>query len=144
MDYLPWLLLAIAIAQFALLILLWWRNPAVTLYSQIEHQSRQLLAEIERVERNLRDEHRSSRGDTQATFSGFDIRISQFTERTDAGLGSLRQLLAEDARAARLESGTGLQRFEETLQRRLEKLNETTDLRLAEVRTTLEGRLREL
>jgi len=92
----------------------------------------------------LREEQRLERGDAQAAFSGFDARLGQFTERTETGLGALRQNLGDDARRAREESAAGLQRFGESLQTRLEKLNETTERRLGEIRETLEGRLKDI
>ena len=144
MDLVPWLVLAIAVVQSFFLLALWRRDPSDKLKADVESRLGQLLADIERVERGLREEHRAGRGEAQSAFSGFDARLVQFTERTELGLGSLRQVLGEDARAARHESGAGLQRFEAALQLRLEKLNETTERRLGEVRQTLEGRLKEL
>ena len=145
MDKLTWFLAALAVVQTLLLVVLW-RRPAAHRPDEGADDARvaQMLAAIDRVERGVREEHRTGRGEAQSAFAGFDERLARFTERTQESLAAQRQALAEDARAARHESGAGLQRFEDALQSRLEKLNETTERRLGEVRLTLEGRLKEL
>ncbi|MEO8161949.1 MAG: DNA recombination protein RmuC, partial [Arenimonas sp.] len=144
MIFLVSILLAVALVQSLLVFLLWRRNPGAALGAEFEQRLARVLAESERVERAVRDEHRAGRAETQLAFTGFDARLAQFTERTEQGLGNLRQGLGEDARNSRLESNAGLDRFEQALRLRLEKLDETTERKLAEVRTTLEGRLKEL
>ena len=105
--------------------------------------SSQMLAAIDRVERGVREEHRTGRGEAQSAFAGFDERLPG-SPNAPRKAWRAAPGPAEDARAARHESGAGLQRFEVALQSRLEKLNETTERRLGEVRLTLEGRLKEL
>jgi DNA recombination protein RmuC len=136
MDILHIALIALAIFSLVLLVLLWLRDPAARIGN--------LREDIERLERGLREEQRGLRSELQAGLAGFDARLGQFTERTDTGLGALRQNLGDDARRSREESAAGLQRFGESLQARLEKLNETTERRLGEVRQTLEGRLKDI
>ncbi len=144
MDKLTWILAALAVVQLLLLIALWRRAAGEGAGAAIEARFTQLLADIERVERSVREEHRSGRGEAQVAFTGFDQRLGGFTERTQESLATLRQAMAEDARAGRSESNDTLKRFEATLQLRLEKLNETTERRLDAVRLTLEGRLQDL
>ena len=144
MELLIWVVVALAVVQLLALAVLWRRQAQSRPGAELEARFIQLLSDIDRVERGVREEHRIGRGESQSAFAGFDQRLGQFTERTQEGLASLRQALAEDARASRNETGAGLQRFEAALQLRLEKLNETTERRLGEVRLTLEGRLSEL
>jgi DNA recombination protein RmuC len=144
MDFLLYLLLALVVVAIILLVIVWRRDPGADIVSELTARFDLLRSDIERVERNLREEQRVGRGEAQSTFSGFDVRLGQFTERTETGLGALRQNLGDDARRSREESATGLQRFGESLQTRLEKLNETTERRLGEVRQTLENRLKDI
>ncbi|MFA6229031.1 MAG: DNA recombination protein RmuC [Rhodanobacter sp.] len=117
----------------------------------------------ERLQRALREEQRSGREELQQGFDrfrthvgeqlgavsqqqaeridGFSQRLSLLTERTDAGLQSLAQRLAEDARKSREESSVALGRFGEQLQQRLAALTADNEKRMGEVRATLESRL---
>jgi DNA recombination protein RmuC len=144
MDKITWILAALAVVQLLLLVALWRRASGDSSGTATEARYAQLLADLERVERSVRDEHRTGRGEAQTAFTGFDQRLGGFTERTQESLSGLRQAMAEDARAGRSESNETLKRFETTLQVRLEKLNETTERRLDQVRLTLEGRLQDL
>ncbi len=144
MDKLTWILAALAVVQLLFLIALWRRASGDRSGAATEARYTQLLADLERVERSVREEHRTGRGEAQTAFTGFDQRLGGFTERTQESLAGLRQAMAEDARAGRSESNETLKRFETTLQVRLEKLNETTERRLDAVRLTLEGRLQDL
>lgn len=73
--------------------------------------------------------------------SGFGQRLELLTERTDAGLQTLAQRLAEDARKGREESTLSLNRFGELLQQRLTALTADNEKRLTDMRTTLETKL---
>ncbi|MHB1272898.1 MAG: DNA recombination protein RmuC [Rhodanobacter sp.] len=72
----------------------------------------------------------------------FGQRLELLIERTDAGLQTLAQHLAEDARKSREESTLTLDRFGELLQQRLAALTADNEKRLTEVRNTLETRLK--
>jgi len=144
MDVLLYVLIGLVALAIVLLFLLLRRDPAQAVAAELESRLALLRADVDRVERNLREEQRNGRGESQAALTGFDTRLAQFTERTEVGLGALRQNLGDDARRSREEAAASLQRFGESLQGRLEKLNETTERRLGEVRLTLEGRLKEL
>jgi DNA recombination protein RmuC len=144
MEILLTVLLLLVVVAIVLLALLWRRDPAAAVARELEARLALLRADVDRVERSLRDEHRAGRGESQAALSGFDTRLGQFTERTQTGLDALRENLGGDARQSREEAAASLQRFGESLQGRLEKLNETTERRLGDVRQTLEGRLKDI
>ncbi|TAL87731.1 MAG: DNA recombination protein RmuC [Rhodanobacter sp.] len=118
----------------------------------------------ERLQRTLREEQRAGREELQQGFDrfrghvveqlgnmsqqqveridGFGQRLHLLTERTDNGLQTLAQRLAEDARKSREESTLTLNRFGELLQQRLAALTADNEKRLSEVRNTLETRLK--
>ena len=117
----------------------------------------------ERLQRTLREEQRAGRDELQQGFDrfrshvgeqlggmshqqaeridGFALRLTQLTERTDAGLQSLAQRLTEDARRSREESTLTLNRLGDQQQQRLVALTADIEKRMAEVRTTLETKL---
>ena len=119
-----------------------------------------------RIERALREEQRAGRGELAASFDqfrghvqqqldamgaqqreridGFGTRLTQLTERTERGIDTLRNGLAEDARKTREDSRQTLAQFGEQLQMRLGHVSDTNDKRMAEVRATLEGQLKAL
>jgi DNA recombination protein RmuC len=137
-------LLVVATLAALFSFLAWQRARRNDVLAGLEAQTAQLRADLERVERSLRDEQRNGRGEANAVLGGFDTRLGQFTERTEVGLGALRQNLGDDARRGREESAAGLQRLAESLQARLEKLNETTERRLGDVRQSLDARLKDI
>ncbi|MCW8807802.1 MAG: DNA recombination protein RmuC [Rhodanobacter sp.] len=116
-----------------------------------------------RVERTVREEQRAGREELQQGFDrfrghlgeqlsgmsqqqaeridGFSQRLLQLTERTDKGLQTLEQRLAEDARKSREESTQTLNRFGDLLQQRLTDLTADNEKRMGEVRATLEAKL---
>ncbi len=118
----------------------------------------------ERLQRALREEQRAGREELQQGFDrfrghvveqlgnmsqqqveridGFGQRLHLLTERTDTGLQTLAQRLAEDARKSREESTLTLNRFGEVLQQRLAALTADNEKRLSDVRNTLENRLK--
>ncbi|OOG49483.1 DNA recombination protein RmuC [Rhodanobacter sp. C01] len=117
----------------------------------------------ERLQRSLREEQRSGREELQQGFDrfrghvveqlggmsqqqieridGFGQRLNLLTERTDNGLQSLAQRLAEDARKSREEVTLSLNRFGEQQQQRLAALTADNEKRMSEVRATLEAKL---
>ena len=116
-----------------------------------------------RVERTLREEQRAGREELQQGFDrfrghlgeqlagtsqqqaeridGFGQRLGLLTERTDSGLQSLAQRLAEDARKSREEITLALNHFGEQQQQRLAALTADNEKRMGEVRATLEAKL---
>ena len=107
------------------------------------------------LERALRDEQRSGRSELRGqldSFSaaqelrieGFGKRLDDLTTRTDQRLDALREALTEDARRARAELAAQQERFAELLAQQLRQLTERNELRLGELRATLEQTLRDL
>jgi DNA recombination protein RmuC len=116
-----------------------------------------------RVERTVREEQRAGREELQQGFDrfrghlgeqlagmsqqqveridGFGQRLNLLTERTDIGLQSLAQRLAEDARKSREETTLALNHFGEQQQQRLAALGADHEKRMSEVRATLEAKL---
>ncbi len=117
----------------------------------------------ERLQRLLREEQRAGRDELQQGFDrfrshvgeqlggmsqqqaeridGFALRLTQLTERTDAGLQALAQRLMEDARRSREESTLTLNRLGDQQQQRLAALTADIEKRMVDVRTTLETKL---
>jgi len=107
------------------------------------------------LERALRDEQREGRSELREQLEGLsraqEVRIDGFARsladlstRTDQRLDVLRDTLSEDARKGRLESAESQQRFADALGQRLNELTQRNELRIGEMRATLEGRLKEL
>lgn len=117
----------------------------------------------ERLQRTMREEQRSGREELQQGFDrfrghvgeqltgmnqqqaeridGFGQRLTLLTERTDSGLQSLAQRLAEDARKSREETTLALNHFGEQQQQRLAALGADHEKRMGDVRATLEAKL---
>lgn len=115
-----------------------------------------LLRKPERaLERALRDEQREGRGELrqqldslsaaqEQRIEGFGARLTEMSVRTDKRLDDLRAALTEDARKARSEGADQQQRLGESLGQRLNELTQRNELRIGEMRATLEQKLREL
>ncbi|HEY4091113.1 MAG TPA: DNA recombination protein RmuC [Luteibacter sp.] len=122
-----------------------------------------LRDDTRRLEGVLRDEQRAGRGELGESFGqfrghvqdqlqaaatqqheridGFGRRLDQLTERTDLGLQSLRQGMADDARKTREESSLTLKHFGELLDQRFTALSADSEKRMGDMRGTLETRL---
>jgi DNA recombination protein RmuC len=109
----------------------------------------------QRMELALREEQRSGRSELreqldslskqqETRIEGFGRNLTELSTRTDQRLDLLREALGEDARKGRLESGEQQQRFSDTLSQRLNELTQRNELRIGELRATLESRLKEL
>jgi DNA recombination protein RmuC len=118
----------------------------------------------ERLQRALREEQRAGREELQLGFDrfrghvgeqlagvsrhqaeridGFAQRLDTLTASTDAGLQALAQRLADDARKSREELSLTLARASEQQRQQLAALTADSEKRLAEVRTTLETKLK--
>ena len=107
------------------------------------------------LERALRDEQRDGRGELrqqldslsaaqEQRIEGFGARLTEMSVRTDKRLDDLRAALTEDARKARSEGADQQQRLGESLGQRLAELTQRNELRIGEMRATLEQKLREL
>ncbi len=75
---------------------------------------------------------------------GFAAQLNRLTEANEQRLGALRETFQEDARRGREELGTVLRGFGDRLSQQLQTMSTGNDARLAEIRATLENKLREL
>ena len=75
---------------------------------------------------------------------GFATRLAQLTETNAAQLDAMRESLQRHAHESRDEQASALKRFGDTLAQQLAQLVEANDRRFAEVRTTLEARLKDI
>ena len=131
------ILLVLAAAAVILLVVLLLRRPE------------------QRMELALREEQRSGRGELreqldslsrqqETRIEGFGRNLADLSTRTDQRLDVLRDTLTEDARKGRVETAESQQRFAEALGQRLGELTQRNELRIGEMRATLESRLKEL
>jgi DNA recombination protein RmuC len=75
---------------------------------------------------------------------GFAQQLVRLTETNAQQLEAVRLSLQQQAQQARDEQGATLKRFGETLTLQLGQLTESNDRRFAEIRTTIEQRLRDI
>jgi DNA recombination protein RmuC len=138
------LVLVAVLVVIALLVMLLLRKPDAVLES---HRAR--------LEQALRDEQRDGRaelrqqldslsGQQEARIDGFGRNLTELTVRTDQRLDLLREALLEDARKARVEAAELQQRSSDVIGQRLTELTQRNELRIGEMRATLEQKLREL
>ncbi|MBN8741358.1 MAG: recombinase RmuC [Lysobacterales bacterium 69-70] len=168
MSLLEILVLAAVVVLLVLLVLqiLQLRRSREDTLAPLQQALAGLREDGERLERGLRDDQRTGRLEqsqrleqlrdaVQTQFAqlaqqqhrrieDFGLRIEQSSQRNDQRLEALRQALQEDARRAREENAQSLSRFGDQLRQGLQEQAEHSQLRLAEVRGTLETRLKEL
>ncbi len=142
-----WLLILVLLAvlvAIVLLMLLVRRKPEGVLEA---HRAR--------LEQALRDEQRDGRGELrqqldsmasqqEARIEGFGGKLVELTVRTDQRLDLLREALTADARKGRVEAAESQQRSSDVIGQRLNELTQRNELRIGEMRATLEQKLREL
>ena len=103
----------------------------------------------------LRDEQRQGRSELREQLEGsarqqdarleiFARQLGELSTRTDQRLDLLRDALGEDARRAREEAALAQQRFADQLGQRLTELTQRNELRIGEMRATLEKQLQAL
>ena len=159
---LPELLLALfAFAVLVLQVLILRRGSAD---SGLAARLDALRDDNERLQRALREEQRAGREELQQGFDrfrghvgeqlagvsrhqaeridGFAQRLDALTASTDAGLQSLAQRLADDARKSREEVSLTLARASEEQRQQLATLTADNEKRMGEVRATLEAKLK--
>ncbi len=147
------ILLIVLVAAVLLVIVL----QAIVLTRK--HDDRAVTARLDvlgdsnrQLEGVLREEQRAGRSELAQALGGmsqqqheriegFGRRLDLLTERTDTGLQSLRQGLADDARKTREESALTLKHFGDLLEQRLTALTADNEKRLTDIRTTLEAKL---
>ncbi|HTH73719.1 MAG TPA: DNA recombination protein RmuC [Trinickia sp.] len=75
---------------------------------------------------------------------GFAMRLAQLTETNAVQLDAMRESLQRHSHESRDEQSAALKRFGDTLAQQLAQLVEANDRRFAEVRATLEARLKDI
>ena len=131
------ILLVLAVAIAVLLVVLLLRRPEQRIESALREEQRSGRGE-------LRDQLDSLSKHQETRIEGFGRNLADLSTRTDQRLDLLRDTLTEDARKGRLESGESQQRLADTIGQRLTELTQRNELRIGEMRTTLESRLKEL
>ena len=131
------ILLVLAVAIAVLLVVLLLRRPEQRIESALREEQRSGRSE-------LREQLDSLSKQQETRIEGFGRNLTELSTRTDQRLDLLREALGEDARKGRLESSEQQQRFSDTLSQRLNELTQRNELRIGELRATLETRLKEL
>ena len=137
-------LLVAVLGAIVLLVILLLRKPDAVLEN---HRTR--------LEQSLREEQRDGRGELRLQLDGMSLqqeqridgfggKLTELTVRTDQRLDVLREALTEDARKGRAEGAELQQRFAEAIGQRLNEMTQRNELRIGEMRATLEQKLREL
>ena len=131
------ILLVLAAAAVLLLVVLLLRRPEQRMELALREEQRNGRSE-------LREQLDSLSKQQETRIEGFGRNLTELSTRTDQRLDLLREALGEDARKGRLESSEQQQRFSDTLSQRLNELTQRNELRIGELRATLESRLKEL
>ncbi|KAF1719926.1 DNA recombination protein RmuC [Pseudoxanthomonas wuyuanensis] len=140
-DSLLMILIGLSVAVLAFLLALLLRRPEARLGALLERA----LREEQRDGRSeLRGQLDSLSQMQETRIEGFGRNLADLSTRTDQRLDLLRDALTEDARKGRLEASESQQRFADALGQRLNELTQRNELRIAELRTTLEERLKSL
>ena len=140
MTTLTWMLAALAVFQTFLLLALWRRSGAPPRLPELEERVGRLAGDLERVERGVREEHRTGRAESQAAFTGFDARLGQFTDRTQVRLDKLSETTERRLETIRATLEARLQDLQKDNAAKLEQMRHTVDEKL---QSTLEARLGE-
>ena len=160
------LLLVAVLVAIVLLIVLLLRKPEAALADLRERLETALRDEQRGGRGELREQLDSLAAQQAQRIEGFGARLTDFTGRTDARLTELstrtdarldvlREALSDDALKARTaaiedahrfrtEVAEQQQRHAESLSQRLQELTARNELRIGEMRATLEQKLREL
>ena len=140
MELATWILAALAVVQLLLLVALWRRSAAPARQPELEARIAQLAADLDRVERSVREEHRAGRSEAHAAFAGFDARLGQFTDRTQGRLDRLNETTEKRLETIRGTLEARLQDLQKDNAAKLEQMRHTVDEKL---QSTLEARLGE-
>ncbi len=140
------LLLLIAALLLACLLLLWrlWMRARVADSALPERLSATLREEQRAARAELREQLQATATLQEQRITGFATELAEFNRSTAAQLEQLRLTLAEDARKARQETAEQQQRAAEGIGQRLLELAARNELRLGEMRATLEQQLKAL
>lgn len=151
MELSAWLLIVLLVAVLAilgLLLALLLRRPDQRLGDVLREEQRsgrsELRAQLDSLALQQGQRSEGFGSQLQAVAARTDQRLDELTQRTDARLDELRAALSEDARKARLELAEQQQRHADTVGQSLRGLTEHNELRLGELRATLEQQLQAL
>jgi len=137
MEFLLIVLVVLALAGLVLLALLWRRDPGARLASELESSLASLRADIDRVERNIREEQRTGRNDSreetavglQRFGESMQTRLEKLNETTERRLGDVRLTLDGRLKDIQADNATKLEQMRQTVD---EKLQSTLETRLGE------------
>lgn len=139
MDYQTLLILLLALVGVAIVLL------AVLLLRRPEALLERALREEQREGRGELREQLDSLSRLQETrIDGFGRNLADLTLRTDQRLDELRAALTDDAHKSRSEQAMRQQQFADMLAAQLRELTQRNELRIGEMRATLEQQLKAL
>ncbi|KAF1696167.1 DNA recombination protein RmuC [Pseudoxanthomonas jiangsuensis] len=139
-----YLLAGLLLAALALLVVLLLRRPEAALEKLRAQLEEALRAEQRDGRLELRQQLDGLASGQGQRIDGFARHLADLGTRTDARLDQLRDSLNEDARKGRQESGESQQRFMDNVSGQLRELTQRNELRIGEMRATLEQQLRAL
>jgi DNA recombination protein RmuC len=134
-------LLAVAVIVIGLQLAVLLRERAKGGAAQLQLHHQQAGERIERLERELRLDVQSSAQATRQELSG---TLGQFHGASVQQLEVIRQQILIQGQGGRQEQALTLNRFADTLNLALSALTESNAQRMAEVRATLESKIRDL
>ena len=132
------------LAALASLVVLLLRRPEAALEKLRAQLEEALRAEQRDGRLELRQQLDGLASGQGQRIDGFARHLADLGTRTDARLDQLRDSLNEDARKGRQESGESQQRFMDNVSGQLRELTQRNELRIGEMRATLEQQLRAL
>jgi DNA recombination protein RmuC len=137
MEILLIVLIVLVLAALVLLALLWRRDSTARLALGLESSLALLRADLDRVERNIREEQRTGRNDSrEETAAGLQrfgesmqARLEKLNETTERRLGDVRLTLDGRLKDIQADNATKLEQMRQTVD---EKLQSTLETRLGE------------
>ena len=133
MEILLGVLIVLVLLALVLLIAVWRRDPAAKQSGELDARLGTIRQDIDRIERNLREEQRSGRGETQAALESFDrslqVRLDKLNETTERRLGEIRGTLEKQLKELQADNAGKLDQMRQTVD---EKLQSTLETRLGE------------
>ncbi len=149
MEILLIVLIVLVLAAIVLLVLLWRRDSTARLALGLESSLTLLRADLDRVERNVREEQRTGRNDSrEETAAGLQrfgesmqARLEKLNETTERRLGDVRLTLDGRLKDIQADNAAKLEQMRQTVD---EKLQATLETRLGESFKQVSERLEEV
>jgi DNA recombination protein RmuC len=133
MEILLGVLIVLVLLSLVVLIAVWRRDPSAKQSGELDARLGTIRQDIDRIERNLREEQRSGRGETQAALESFDrsqqARLDKLNETTERRLGEVRETLEKQLKELQADNAGKLDQMRQTVD---EKLQSTLETRLGE------------